>query len=118
MATFPTNLKLDLDGLKDRPEPIVRRTEMENGLAKQMPRASKRLQPKQVIYWADSKADYVAFTEWVRDDLNNGAGWFDWTEPISGATVSARIRDGVFEGTPVNKALSYWRIGMTIEFYG
>jgi hypothetical protein len=117
MATFPAYLKLDLDGFKDRPEPIVRRTEMENGLAKQMPRASKRLQPKQLVYWVDSLANYNAFKTWVKDTINNGAGWFDWTEPISGATVSARLRDGAFEGTPVNKALSYWRISMTIEYY-
>jgi hypothetical protein len=38
------------------------------------------------------RADYqTLFLPWWRDTLAGGVLWFDWTEPLSGAAVEARI---------------------------
>ena len=114
MATFPAYLKQDLTGFKRKPDDYVKRTDMEGGVAKQMPRSSKRLMQMPCMFWADTKADYVAFETWVK---TFGWDWFDWTDPVSASVLQTRIPKGTFEATPINSALSRWKISLTLEFY-
>lgn len=98
MATLPSYVCILLDGYTEAPDYGVLRSDME-GLAKQRPRWSKSITTRDCQLLVESNADKILFDTWVRTDLNYGAGWFDYADPLDGQTKQARIVGGRYEWT-------------------
>lgn len=96
MAVFPTYARILLAGYGEEPDYGVIRTEMD-GLAKQRPRWSKPIVARDVNIMVRSRADKALFDEWIETDLNGGAGWFSWTDPLNGVTKQTRIVGGKYK---------------------
>lgn|SRR5690606_10686320 len=94
MATFPDYAKVVLTGFSEEPDYGVLRTEMDSGIAKQRARWSKPIVTREVQIFVGSYQNKASFDEWMRDDLAGGAGWFDWTDPLTATTKQARIVGG------------------------
>ncbi|TXI23131.1 MAG: hypothetical protein E6Q67_04950 [Roseateles sp.] len=94
MAVFPPNTKFDWQDLALTPESIVQRSEMERGIPKQQRTQSDARVEVQMTVHHDTKAEAAAFEDWFFDDLMGGQGWFDWTHPVTGTVVQARVVDG------------------------
>ncbi|HWL29960.1 MAG TPA: hypothetical protein VNQ97_13745 [Burkholderiaceae bacterium] len=92
MATFPAYAKILLAGYSEQADYGVLRTEMDGGIAKQRPRWSKGIVTIDVNIKVSSRADKLLFDEWVKTDINGGAGWFDIR--LDGVVKQARIVGG------------------------
>lgn len=114
-SDFPAYLKLANKDFSEKPEQAVYRTDLEGGPPKQLQRFSRSLVKRQVVYMAESNADYRSFKTWVRTTLHNGADWFNWTDPVDGVTKLARIENGTYEGTPFDPMLVKWDISFVLE---
>lgn len=99
MATFPSYAKLLRAGYSEEPDYGVLRTEMDGGIAKQRPRYTTPIVTREAQIKVRSKADKALFDEWVRTELNGGAGWFTWADPLSGTSKQARIVGGKCQWT-------------------
>lgn len=115
MASFPDYLKPLVDGFAEEPEPMVLRTDMESGPAKQATSASLAVVTRPMMYAADL-AGYQAFKSWLKT-IHYGADWFLWTDPIDGLAKQARIVGGKYRATP-DKSKFYWRISLSLETWG
>lgn len=94
MAAFPTGLRLEWRDMTEAPEPVVERTEMDRGVAKQRRIASDvRLEMPLTIHF-DTAAEIDAFETWFYSTVNAGQDWFDMPHPRTGATLQARIVGG------------------------
>ena len=94
MATFPAYAKVMLEGYSEERDYGVLRTEMDGGLANQRARWTKPIVTRSVIIRVMDKTDKALFDEWMRDDLNGGVGWFDFTDPLDSTVKQARIVGG------------------------
>ena len=115
MAAFPAYLKLMRDGFGKEPEPIVNRTQMDDGMVKQAKVKARALVGRPVKYAADTKADYTSWETFFNTTVNDGADWFDWTDPLDGVVKLARIVQGSYQARTINGALTRWEISMRIE---
>lgn len=117
METFPSYLILTPDNFNETVEPIVHRTPMEQGLPKQLKGASRALVVRPVMYLAVTLADYNSFKTWHRVNVNLGADWFNWTDPVDSATKLARIKEGKFVARPWEgiATLARWEIEFQLE---
>lgn len=116
MASFPAYATLWMDGFSEKTvPPAVLRTEMETGPPKQIKIRSRAMIHRSVVYAVYSKADYLAFKDWVKTTLNRGTDWFDWTDPVDGSLKSARIVNGDISGEPKDPMLTWWTISFTLE---
>lgn len=117
MATFPSYAKILLNGYSKKRESALMRTEMENGPPKQVKVRTKPM----VVYAATvdlkSKADLYSFENWYINDINEGASWFTFTEPVTKVALQARIRDGGYTASP-NASSNSWQIQLQIEVWG
>ena len=118
MPTFPSYAKLLTEGFELQPGDAVERTDMEGGLAKQAKTRSRVLVARPVIYAFDSKADMESFRTWVKTDLNRGASWFTWTDPVDATAKNARIIGGRLASIrPERPDLGSWRIQFLLETF-
>lgn len=116
MAAFPSNLKV-LIGTSENPSPVVARSEMERGVAKQRRIAADSIVvvPIEVIFFTKQQA--ADFETWFYTDINGGADFFDWTDPRTLTTVQARIIGGELGPlVPVRDNYNLSRRTMTLEF--
>lgn len=103
MATFPAYVKLGWQGSGEKPTPVVARTEMDRGIAKQRRIAADAVVTLSAVLFFQSDADAQAFEDWFYSaaGANGGAGFFDFTSLRTGGTVSMRIVSGdIGELTP------------------
>lgn len=113
MAAFPSG-KLTASGYRYQRRSNVLRTDMDSGPAKQALRASQDLLQFPVTYLF-TKAEFQAFQTFVSVTIGV-VGWFDWTEPVSGSTVQARILNGdISNAQPLNPNLADWVVQFTME---
>ncbi len=98
----------------DRPS-ALQRTPTDLGLAKQTKVRSRVLVARAMNIELASLADYNSFIAWFQTDIDYGATWFDWTDPVDGATKSARIVDGTLKDVQIGGALANWIVGFTLE---
>ena len=112
---FPWYARLYLDGFAETPGVAVERSDMESGPAKQRKVRSRVLVQRPVKYALDSLVDYQNFMNWFKTSINNGADWFDWTDPVDGVIKQARIVDGNIQATPLNKTFRFWDVVFVIE---
>lgn len=97
MATFPNYACILREGYTESSDYGVLRTDMDGGIAKQRSRWSKPIVMRQVTIHVDNKTDKASFDAWMKTDLNGGAGWFDYTDPVDGVTKQARIKGGLIQ---------------------
>lgn len=117
MATFPSYAHVQLRGAGESPSPVVLRSEMERGVAKQRRFAADSVVKVGVAILFRSAADAASFEDWFYDEIAGGADWFDWVNPRGGATVEARIVDGNI-GTlqPLSGAWAYAERELVLEY--
>lgn len=118
MAAFP-NVKYDWQDLSLAPESVVERSEMERGIPKQRRVASDARVEVQLTVHHDTKAQAAAFEAWFFDDIDAGQAWFDWTHPLTGTMVQARVVNGqlgplkfvqrTLEASSRSLKIEYWR---------
>lgn len=115
MAAFPSNLKV-LIGTSETASPVVIRSEMERGVAKQRRIAADAIVtiPIEVVFQSQQEA--ADFEEWFYDDIAGGADFFDWTDPRTSTVVQARIVGGQLGPLiPVRERYNLSTRSMTLE---
>lgn len=116
MATFPTYAKVLMANFAEDAESAVMSTQMETGPAKVLKVKSRVMVSRAVQIRLASKADYLTFLTWFRTTLEYGALWFDWFDPVSETTRSARFAGGrLGQGAPSSTLAGAWVIPATIE---
>lgn len=116
MAAFPSNIKILID-TSEAPTPVVIRSEMERGVAKQRRFAADAMVtiPVSVIFF--TKQEAADFEDWFYNDIAGGADFFDWTDPRTGVAVQARIVGGQLgELVPLRDGYNLSRRSMVIEY--
>lgn len=115
METFPSYAKMHLAGFGEEAESGVQRTSMESGPPKQLKVRSRVLVRRAVAIRLNSKTDYLAFVAWFQSDLNMGADWFTWSDPVSGTSKSARFVSSLGRAAPVGRLADAWLLSATVE---
>ena len=117
MATFPIYAKILAAGFAEQRESALLRTEMESGPPKQAKIKSRVLITRPVSILLQSRADYLRFVDWFSVTLNEGADWFDFTDPVKRTVKRARFVGGGLEASP-QAGLTVWTINTKIETWG
>lgn len=94
MAAFPSYVKLGWKDTAEQMKPIVARSEMERGVAKQRRFQADTIVTVPVTAFFQTGADATSFETWVYTTINGGMDWFDFTLPRTGAVVQGRIVGG------------------------
>lgn len=114
MAAFPTGPKLTASGYRYSRQSNVIRTDMEGGPTKQALMSSIDYLAFPVTYLF-TKAEFIAFQTFVKTTINT-VEWFDWVEPVSGATLQARIVNGdISDARPLNPHFANWIVSFQLE---
>lgn len=109
MPALPSYVKLGWRDGGDHPAPVIARSEMERGVAKQRRIAADAVVTQTVTLYFMTTQDSLDFETWFYSagGANAGAAWFDMKLPRVGI-VSARVPGGDI-GTlkPLN---AYWAV--------
>lgn len=117
MPAFPNYVKLGWRDTAEQPQPVVQRSEMERGIAKQRRIAADTVVTVPVTVYFDTKQQAVDFETWVYTSIGGGADWFDFTLPRTGAVVQARIVGGDIGALkPSTKTWVYAERSMKLEY--
>jgi hypothetical protein len=115
-STLPNYVHILGAGFSQARQPAVLRTDMESGPPKQSKVLSRVLVTRNVRLMVKTKADYASFITWFTSDLTRGSEWFNWADPVDGATKLGRFVGGVLGGeTPLRPQMDYWEITAQIE---
>lgn len=117
MPTFPSYAKVLIDGFAEKRESALLRSDFEAGPPRQARVRSLPLVTRPVQIHLDSLADYQSFKTWFATDLNEGAAWFSWTDPVDGVTKNARFVGGGLDAEPRGTS-RLWLIKAQIETWG
>ncbi|SOE48109.1 hypothetical protein [Orrella dioscoreae] len=115
MADFPEYACILLQGYTETPDYGVLRTEMDNGIAKQRPTRSLAIVTRAATIHVGVLANKLLFDEWARTAISGGAGWFNWTDPLTQTVKQTRIVGGRYEWSSPGKV---WRATCQIETVG
>ena len=115
MATLPSYVKISFDGFTIKKETGILRTEFETGPPRQARVKSRTMKTRSVNLFIDSKANFLLFETWFDDELEQGALFFNMTDPVSGNTIEARFVGGVYTAQPMSAKLDLWQINCQIE---
>jgi hypothetical protein len=115
MSTFPSYATILGEGYTQRRDSALQRTQMESGPPKQLKKVSRVMVTRSVTVLLSSQADFASFIDWYQDDLNYGADWFTWTDPLDHAAKSARIVSKLDVEEPVEAALLNWKVQFMLE---
>lgn len=116
MATLPSYVKILEGGYGEESDYGVLRTEMDGGIAKQRPRWSKAIVTRDVTLEVYGTTEKASFDTWAKTDLNGGAGWFSWTDPLDSTSKQARIVGGKYKWGEPNGPI--WQATCQIETIG
>lgn len=114
MATLPSYVIPIAEGYGEENMPAVLRTEMESGPPKQAMVGGISMWQMTPTFYITTSANLAAFKTWVRVTLRNGADWFDYADPVAGATVLARIVGGKIRIAPVGAGVA-WKVYCQLE---
>lgn len=117
MPSLYANLKLEFRGLGHERPSALNRTPMENGMVKQTKVRTRVLVRRSMTGYLDSNAYYLAFMAWFRDDIDEGATWFTFTDPTDATSKLGRIVAGTLKDIPLNPAFTMWRVTFDIEHW-
>lgn len=118
MPAWPSYAYLLLSGYGESRASALLRTEMEDGPPKQARIRSRVLVTRTATVQLRRLADYQAFVAWYADELNEGALWFDFTDPLTGALKQARFVGGAALEASVQDSRQLWNIPVKIETWG
>lgn len=114
MSALPSYVSIMLAGFGEARETGVQRTAMESGPPKQLKVKSRVLVTQECVLRVPSRAEYLTFVTWFQTTINFGADWFDWADPVTDTTISARIVT-LGRATPDASKNEGWRIPASIE---
>lgn len=115
MATWPTECNFLTAGSEKPSLEPVRRTQFERGTPKQQ-------QIHRQMYFEIPASYYLLTTDWddwlqfYYGDINHGALFFDTTHPLTGAAISARLKDGQFSLSTLAQKGNYLKLDVTLEY--
>ena len=118
MAALPNYVQISFDGFSVKKESGIIRTEFESGPPRQARFKYRTMRTMSARLFIESKSNFLLFQTWFEDDLEQGALFFDMTDPISGATIEARFVGGSYSAEPVSPSMEQWRITCQIESWG
>lgn len=115
MQNFPAYVRFAKDGYGHDPASAVSRTDMEDGMTKQLQTKSRVLVKRPVKGQIDAKADFISWETVFWPAISKGADWFNWTDPVDGAVKTARISGGTYSARVRTAGLAGWEISFTLE---
>ena len=118
MATLPSYAKIVFSDYAQKRESALLRTEMETGPPRQVKIRSRPMVTRSVKFFIKTLANFQAFEAWYKDDLVEGSSWFNFTDPVSHATIQARFVGGGYTAKPVTPLMEAWEIAVNIESWG
>jgi hypothetical protein len=113
--TFPSYAKLLFSGFSVKRESAVLRSDMESGPARQTKVRSTVMITRSVKIYLPTLANYQSFEAWYSSDINEGASWFNFTDPVSGTSKLARFVNGGYTATPLMGGMAAWTVEAKIE---
>ena len=116
--SLPSYAKVLFTGYQEQRESAILRSDMESGPPKQAKVRSKVMQTRTVNIYIEGLSNYLAFQSWFSSDLNEGASWFSYSDPVTSSTISARFVGGGYTATPMVGGLAAWQINAKIESWG
>lgn len=114
MENFPSYAKMLDEGFDKSRASVVDRTEMSDGMVKQLQTKSRGLVSRNLMIDFSSLVDYQSFITWYRVNLHGGADWFAWIDPEDDVVKTARIANKLDKEKPL-RGPTYWRISAIIE---
>lgn len=117
MADLPVYVKKLVDGFEKDRASVVNRTQMEDGMVKQLRFASKGLVRRAFIFQVNSASDYQAFLTWYKTDINYGSDWFNMVDPEDNVTRLVRIVEGKLKREEPVFGTTVWRISVDLEHW-
>jgi len=118
MATLPSYVKILFDQYAEQKESGILRTEFENGPPRQARFKSRTLKTRTARLFIGSNADFQAFEIWFADDLEQGALFFNFTDPVKGTTTQGRFVGGTYVARPLSSSMNVWQVECQIESWG
>lgn len=118
MATLPSYVKVLFDGYSEQKESGIIRTEFENGPPRQARFKSRTMKTRSAKLYIDSNANFQSFETWFVEDIQQGALFFNMTDPVKGTTVEARFVGGVYSARPLSSSMNKWEVSCEIESWG
>lgn len=118
MATLPSNSRYEWRGLQLARKSTVERVEMDRGVPKQRRISTGAMVQIELVLHFNSKAEALFFEDtWFDVTINGGQDYFDFTHPISGLTVQARVVGGELGPLiPMSRNFGYSKRAMRIEW--
>ena len=92
MIEWPTYVSVRADGYAIRHQPVVRRTEWDDGAVRQEQVRTASMVMRVVTVLIDTDADLARWRTWAAE---HAATWFGWTDPDDGIKRRARVAGGV-----------------------
>lgn len=113
--TFPSYAKILYSGYSIKRESALLRSEMESGPPRQTKVRSTVMVTRSVNIYLASREAFQSFEAWYANDTNEGATWFNFTDPVSETSKLARFVNGGYTATPLMEGLSAWSVEAKIE---
>lgn len=118
METFPSYVKIGMEGYNEKRESALLRSDMESGPTKQAKIKSAVLVTRHAKLLFRTNAEYQSFINWFSVNINEGADWFTWTDPTSLTVKQARFVSGGLDAAPLGNASGPWTASANIETWG
>lgn len=118
MATLPSYVKVFFRDYSRKRDSVLLRTEMESGAPRQAKIRSRPMVTRTAILFLETKADFLSFESWYKNDIDEGAMWFNFYDPVQSATVQGRFVGGGYTARPITAALNQWEVEVSIESWG
>lgn len=118
MATLPAYVKIMLDQYSEQKESGIIRTQFEAGPPRQARFKSRTLKTRSCQLYIDGNANFQAFEAWFANDLEQGALFFDFTDPLTGQTNQGRFVGGLYSAAPLSVPPDRWFVSCQIESWG
>jgi hypothetical protein len=117
MPAFPHHLCTILHAGSERPDPVVLRSEVERGLARQRRSAADARVQVSLQLGFETLAAADEFEAWFYGEALGGAAWFSFTHPRGDRVVTARVVGGSLGAiTPLAEAYRVAERTVDIEY--
>lgn len=98
-------------------ESALLRTQMESGPPRQVKIKSRIMTTIQARLYIDSNAEYQQFLTWYREEIQEGALFFQFIDPLTSTTIEGRFVDGGFVSVPLSSSMNKWEVRTSIEYW-
>lgn len=115
---LPSYAKILLDGFSQKRGSALLRSEMESGPPRQSRIKTRVMVTRSVIIRLANLDEFNQFEQWYSDEINEGASWFEFDDPVSQTSKAARFVDGGYSASPVGDVAMGWKISAQIETWG